>query len=162
MDKLDEIDKKILEELQLDSRLTTKELSAKVNLTSTPVYERVKRLESDGYIKKYVAVVDPDKVDMGFVVYINVKLARQSRESAQSFTQTVQRIPEITECYSVAGRYDYVLKVHCRDMKAYRRLVLDELGANEEVGHIESVFVMSEVKSTHAIPIGTPGRVRNR
>lgn len=153
MEKLDEIDKRILCELQNDSRLTTKELAAMVNLTTTPVYERVKRLEKEGYIKKYVAVLDPEKVDMGFVVYVNVKLSRQSRQGAGEFMGLVRNIPEVTECYSVAGSYDYMLKVHSPNMRYYRQFVLDVLGANECIGNIESVFVMSEVKSTHAIPI---------
>ena len=78
MDNLDEIDKKILRELQENSRLTTKELAGKVNLSTTPVYERVKRLENEGYIKKYVAVLDPEKLNLGFTVYVNVELVRQS------------------------------------------------------------------------------------
>ena len=112
MDNLDEIDKKILRELQENSRLTTKELAGKVNLSTTPVYERVKRLENEGYIKKYVAVLDPEKLNLGFTVYVNVELVRQSYQGVQTFADRVKDIPEVTECYSVAGKTDFILKIH--------------------------------------------------
>lgn len=155
MDNLDEIDKKILRELQENSRLTTKELAGKVNLSTTPVYERVKRLENEGYIKKYVAVLDPEKLNLGFTVYVNVELVRQSYQGVQTFADRVKDIPEVTECYSVAGKTDFILKIHAPSMRYYKEFVLGVLGRIDNVKHIDSIFVMSEVKHTTTLPLGT-------
>ena len=141
MDNLDEIDKKILRELQENSRLTTKELAGKVNLSTTPVYERVKRLENEGYIKKYVAVLDPEKLNLGFTVYVNVELVRQSYQGVQTFADRVKDIPEVTECYSVAGKTDFILKIHAPSMRYYKEFVLGVLGRIDNVKHIDSRHV---------------------
>ena len=117
MEILDKTDLQILRVLQNNSRLTTKELAAKVNLSPTPVFERVKRLEANGYIKKYVAVLDPAKLNRGFVVFCSVKLRRLNRDIAAEFTRIVREIPEVTECYNISGDYDYLLKIHAPDMK---------------------------------------------
>ena len=123
MEILDKTDLQILRVLQNNSRLTTKELAAKVNLSPTPVFERVKRLEANGYIKKYVAVLDPAKLNRGFVVFCSVKLRRLNRDIAAEFTRIVREIPEVTECYNISGDYDYLLKIHAPDMKYYQELL---------------------------------------
>lgn len=109
-EKLDKVDLQILRTLQENARLTTKELAAQVSLSSTPVFERLKRLEREGYIKKYIAVLDADKLNQGFVVFCNVKLRRMNKDIAMEFTRIVQQIPEVTECYNISGSYDYLLK----------------------------------------------------
>ena len=119
-DKLDKVDLQILRTLQENARLTTKELAARVSLSSTPVFERLKRLESGGYIKKYIAVLDAEKLNQGFVVFCSVKLRRLNRDIAAEFTRIIQDIPEVTECYNISGSYDYLLKIHAPNMKYYQ------------------------------------------
>ena len=142
MEILDKTDLQILRVLQNNSRLTTKELAAKVNLSPTPVFERVKRLEANGYIKKYVAVLDPAKLNRGFVVFCSVKLRRLNRDIAAEFTRIVREIPEVTECYNISGDYDYLLKIHAPDMKYYQEFIINVLGTIESMGSLMSTFVM--------------------
>lgn len=152
-DKLDKIDLQILRILQENSRLTTKELAGQVNLSSTPVFERLKRLENGGYIKKYIAVLDAEKLNQGFVVFCNVKLRRMSRDIAAEFTRIIREIPEVSECYNVSGSYDYLLKVHAPNMKYYQEFILNVLGTVDSLGSLESVFVMDEIKNDYGIHI---------
>lgn len=153
MDTLDKVDLQILRTLQQNARLTTKELASRVSLSSTPVFERLKRLESNGYIKKYIAVLDAEKLNQGFVVFCNVKMNRLSREIAQNFTEIVRNIPEVTECYNISGSFDYLLKIHAPDMKYYQEFVLNVLGTIENLGSLESTFVMDQIKHEYGISI---------
>lgn len=151
METLDKTDLNILRILQENARLTTKELAARVNLSSTPVFERLKRLENNGYIKKYIAVLDAEKLNQGFVVFCNVKLIRLNREIAAAFTRVVREIPEVTECYNISGDYDYLLKIHAPNMKYYQEFILNVLGTIDSLGSIRSTFVMDEVKHEYGI-----------
>ena len=148
---LDDIDLQILRTLQKNAKLTTKELADAVHLTPTPVFERQKRLERQGYIKKYVAILDPEKLNQSLQVYCKVKLKQINHEIADSFTRRIMRIPEVIECYNTSGAYDYLLKVRTSDMKQYQEFVLTKLGDINSVGSIESTFVMSEVKQNYGI-----------
>ena len=148
---LDETDLQILKTLQKNAKLTTKELADAVHLTPTPVFERQKRLEKKGYIKKYVAVLDPEKLGQGLQVFCKVKLTQINHEIADAFVRRIQRIPEVTECYNTSGSYDYLLKVRARDMKQYQEFVLTKLGDIESVSSIESTFVMAEIKQNYGI-----------
>ncbi len=150
---LDQIDLQILKTLQKNAKLTTKELADIVHLTPTPVFERQKRLERMGYIKKYVAILDPEKLDRGLQVFCKVKLKQINSEIANSFVRRIQYIPEVTECYNTSGTYDYLLKVRARDMKQYQEFLLTKLGDIDSVAAIESMFVMSEVKQYYGINI---------
>ena len=150
---LDETDRQILKTLQKNARLTTKELADAVHLTPTPVFERQKRLERQGYIKKYVAVLDPDKLNQSLLVFCKVKLKQINHEIADAFVRRIMRIPEVTECYNTSGSYDYLLKVRAQDMKQYQEFVINKLGDIDSVGSIESTFVMSEVKQIYGINI---------
>ena len=150
-DSLDQTDLQILKTLQRNSKLTTKELADAVHLTPTPVSERQKRLERQGYIKKYVAVLDPEKLGLGLLVFCKVKLKQINHEIADAFTRRIMRIPEVTECYNTSGAYDYLLKVRARDMKQYQEFVLTKLGDIDSVASIESTFVMSEIKQYYGI-----------
>lgn len=145
-DTLDKTDLQILKTLQKNAKLTTKELADAVNLSPTPVFERQKRLERKGYIRKYVAVLDPEKLGLGLLVFCKVKLKQINHEIADRFVHRILLIPEVTECYNTSGAYDYLLKVRARDMKHYQEFILSKLGDIESVGSIESTFVMSEVK----------------
>ena len=137
-DKLDKVDLQILRTLQENARLTTKELAARVSLSSTPVFERLKRLENGGYIKKYIAVLDAEKLN---------------RDIAAEFTRIIQDIPEVTECYNISGSYDYLLKIHAPNMKYYQEFILNVLGTIDSLGSLESTFVMAEVKHQYGIHI---------
>lgn len=150
---LDEIDLQILKTLQKNAKLTTKELADAVHLTPTPVFERQKRLEKKGYIKKYVAILDPEKLGQGLQVFCKVKLKQINHEIADAFVRRIQRIPEVTECYNTSGAYDYLLKVRARDMKQYQEFILNKLGEIENLSSIESTFVMSEVKQTYGLSL---------
>lgn len=153
MENLDKIDLQILRILQQNSRLTTKELAARVHLSPTPVFERLKRLESGGYIKKYVAVLDYEQLNCGFVVFCSVKLRRLNKDIATEFCNIIRDIPEVTECYNVSGEYDFLLKIHAPDMKYYQEFVLNVLGTIDSLGSLTSTFVMDEIKHEHGIPI---------
>ncbi len=152
-DKLDKVDLQILRTLQNNARLTTKELASKVSLSSTPVFERLKRLENAGYIKKYIAVLDAEKLNQGFIVFCNVKLRRMNRDIAAEFTRVIQDIPEVTECYNTSGTFDYLLKIHAPNMKYYQEFILNVLGTIDSLGSIESTFVMDEIKHEYGIHI---------
>lgn len=157
METLDAIDLKLLKLLQSNSRLTTKELSVEVGLSISPVYERVKRLENEGYIERYVALLNPEKLSLGFIAYVSVKLTKQSNRSMSEFASLVQTIPEVTECYSVAGSADFLMKIYAPNMRYYRNFVLEVLGNIETIGSIESTFVMAEVKHTTILPLRQVG-----
>lgn len=153
METLDKKDLQILRTLQENARLTTKELAARVNLSSTPVFERLRRLENGGYIKKYIAVLDAEKLNLGFVVFCRVKLSKLNKEIATDFTRIIQEIPEVTECYNISGSYDYLLKIHAPNMKHYQEFILNVLGTIDSLGSLESTFVMDEAKHDYGIHI---------
>lgn len=153
MEQLDPTDLQILRTLQKDAKLTTKELAAAVNLTPTPVFERQKRLERQGFIRRYVAVLDAEKLDRGLIVFCHVKLRHVNRDIAADFEQRIKQIAEVTECYNTSGNFDYILKVHARDMKQYQEFVLNKLGDIDNISAIESTFVMSEIKQSYGINI---------
>ena len=150
---LDVTDLQILKALQKNAKLTTKELADIVHLTPTPVFERQKRLERQGYIKRYVALLDPEKMGQGLLVFCKVKLKQINHDIADAFVRRIQRIPEVTECFNTSGAYDYLLKVRARDMKQYQEFILTKLGDIDSVGSIESTFVLSEVKQSYGINI---------
>ena len=148
---LDNVDLQILRALQENARLTTKELAAKVNLSTTPVFERMKRLERCGFIRGYVAVLDAEKLGRGFTVFCSVKLKQMNRDVAQDFISVIKDIPQVAECYNISGEYDYLLKILAPDMKYYNEFIINVLGTIDSIGSILSSFVMAEIKNTHAL-----------
>lgn len=153
IETLDEIDIKILRCLQQNARLTIKEIASEVLLSSTPVFERIKRMEREGYIKRYATILDAEKLHKGFVVFCSVKLAPLNKKVAEEFCETIKDIPEVTECYNISGRHDYLLKVHAPDMKYYQEFVLNVLGQLPMLSSLESTFVMEEVKNEFGVAI---------
>ena len=153
MENLDKVDLQILRTLQENARLTTKELASRVSLSSTPVFERLKRLESNGYIEKYIAVLNADKLNQGFIVFCHVKMSKLNKDIANGFTERVKRIPEVTECYNDSGHYDYMLKIHAPNMKYYQEFVLNVLGTIDNLSSLESTFVMDTIKHDYGITI---------
>ncbi len=152
-DKLDATDLAILDELQKNGKLTNKELAMAVHLSPTPTFERVRRLERDGYIRKYVAVLDADKLDCGFVAFCYLKMKQHSFENATRIMEAVKALPEITECYNISGDYDFLLKIFTSDMKAYQKFLLRILGEIDCIGSLNSSFVLGEVKNEHLLPL---------
>lgn len=150
---LDSIDIKILQQLQKNSRLTIKELGALVQLSPSPVFERMKRLERKGFIKKYVAVLDAEKIEHGFVAFCHLSMKQHSYENAQRIMQAVQGIPEIVECYNISGDYDFMLKIYTKDMKQYQQFILKILGDMDCIGSLHSTFVLGEVKNSYQLPL---------
>ena len=150
---LDETDRKILRILQRNSDLTVKELAAKLHLSTSPTFERQKQLERDGYIERYMAVVNPHKVGNGIMVLCNIRLKQHSQELIQEFMDVVQNLEEITECYNTSGDYDFLIKVYAHDMKSYQQFMLNTLGTINCIGSLHSIFVIDETKNTHGVPI---------
>ena len=147
---MDSIDKKLLILLQKDSKKTTKELSVKLNLSVTAVYERIKKLEREGIIKNYVALINRSKVDKGFIVFCHIKLIQHTREFLTKFESQVVKLTEILECHHVSGDYDYILKIAVRDMEEYREFLVTKLTTLEHIGSTQSTFMIGEVKNTTA------------
>lgn len=150
---MDSIDKKLLQLLQTDSKKTTKELSMKLNLSVTAVYERIKKLEREGIIDKYVVLVNRSKVDKGFVVFCHLKLIQHTREFLTKFESEVVKLSEVLECHHVSGDYDYILKIAVKDMEAYREFLVTKLTTLDHIGSTHSTFMISEVKNTTLIEI---------
>jgi Lrp/AsnC family transcriptional regulator, leucine-responsive regulatory protein len=148
---LDATDKKLLLYLQEDSRQTTKALSLKLGLSVTAVYERIKKLEREGVIHKYVAMVNRKKVNRGFVVFCHLKLVQHTKEYLTKFEKEVTRLDEVLECYHVSGDYDYILKIYVADMEAYREFMVTKLTTIQHIGSTHSTFMISEVKNTNII-----------
>lgn len=153
MEKLDDIDIKILKALQRNAKLTTKELAEEVHLSPTPVFERQKRLEREGYIKRYMAVLDAEKLGNGIIVFCNIVLKQHGKEYGRQFMAAITEIEEITECYNTSGDYDFMMKVYVRDMKHYQDFVLNTLGEVDCIGSLHSVFVIGEVKDSGGVPV---------
>lgn len=150
---MDSIDKKLLFLLQTDSKKTTKELSLKLNLSVTAVYERIKKLEREGIIDKYVVLVNRSKVDKGFVVFCHIKLIQHTREFLTKFESEVVKLSEILECHHVSGDYDYILKIALKNMEAYREFLVTKLTTLEHIGSTHSTFMISEVKNTTVLSV---------
>lgn len=150
---LDLTDISILSALQDNSRLTVKELAAVIHLSPTPTFERVKRLERDGFITKYIAVLNAEKINCGFMVFCYLKMKQHTHENAVRIMEAVQTIPEIAECYNISGDYDFLLKIYTRDMKSYQKFLLRILGDIDCIGSLNSSFVLGEVKNTHELPL---------
>lgn len=151
--KLDVIDKKLLELLQRDSKQTNKELSGKLNLSVTAVYERIKKLERESVIKKYVVLVNKEKVNKSFVVFCQIKLVQHSQEYVVKFEREVAKLNEVMECYHISGDYDYLLKVMVKDMVAFREFIVNRLTKIDHIGSTHSTFMINEVKHTTVINI---------
>lgn len=150
---LDAIDKNLLFLLQSDCKKTTKELSLKLNLSVTAVYERIKKLEREGIIDKYVVLVDRSKVEKGFVVFCHLKLIQHTKEFISKFESQVVQLKEVLECHHVSGDYDYILKIVVKDMESYREFLVTKLTTLEHIGSTHSTFMINEVKNTTVIII---------
>jgi Lrp/AsnC family transcriptional regulator len=146
-------DRKILELLQQNSQLTIKEIASRINLSVTPVHERIRKLERDGIIDKYVCLLNRRKLGKALIVYCNVTLDKQRKESFEDFNQAIVQMGEVLECSVVSGNFDYMLKVIVEDAEAYNQFYQHKLSALKSVLHISSYFVISEIKYTTGITV---------
>lgn len=150
---MDAIDKKLLGLLQEDTKKTTKELSMVLNLSVTAVYERIKKLEREGVISKYVAILDKNKVEKAFVVFCHIKLIQHTKDLIHTFESEVIKLDEVLECFHVSGDYDYILKVHVKDMDEFREFMVTKLTGLKHIGSTHSSFMIGEVKNTTAFTL---------
>ncbi|WP_286897945.1 MULTISPECIES: Lrp/AsnC family transcriptional regulator [Sphingobacterium] len=149
----DEIDLELLRFLQEDAKQTTKELSYKLNLSVTAVYERVRKLENTGIIAGYVAILDKKKIAKDFLVLCHVKLTQHKKEYILQFEKEVMNLQEVTECFHVSGDYDYILKICVKDMADYRSFMLTKLTSLQHIASTHSSFMIAEVKNTLVIDL---------
>jgi DNA-binding Lrp family transcriptional regulator len=143
----------ILREVQQNAKVTVKELSEKVNLSPTPVFERLKKLEKEGYITGYHARLNPKLLGFNHTVMCYVSLRYHQKDLIEIFIREVVRFPEVRECFHIAGMYDFLLRVMISDMDAYQHFVSHKLASMENIGNVQSAFVMSEIKSEVGIQI---------
>ncbi|MFK7949770.1 MAG: Lrp/AsnC family transcriptional regulator [Saprospiraceae bacterium] len=153
MYKLDKTDVQILGFLQNDSKLTNKEIAAQLNLTTTPVYERIKKMEREGVIDKYVALINPLKVGLQLTAFCNISLKEHSKSFIEKFEHEISQLSEVNECYHIAGMYDYLLRVVVADMSAYQNFIINKLATLENIGQVQSSFVMTKIKASTAIDL---------
>jgi Lrp/AsnC family leucine-responsive transcriptional regulator len=146
VETFDAIDKKILKVLQADARLNTKQIAGKIGLTVTPTYERLKKIEQSGVVKEYVALLDREKIGKTIVAFINVSLQLHSKPLINVFERAIVKVPEVMECFHVAGNFDYLLKVVVKDMNSYQNFLSNKLATIENIAHVQSSFVMTEIK----------------
>ena len=150
---LDKIDKTILSLLQNNAHLTIKEIAATVNISLTPVHERIKKMEAEGLIEKYVALLNKKKLGQSLIVYCNISLNKQSPNDFSVFNEAINGMPEVVESSVVSGAFDYILKIIVPNMDAYYVFHQQKLGNIPCILHINSFFVMNEVKFSTAIPL---------
>lgn len=153
MIKLDSIDKKILALVQKNAQLTTKEIAGSLNMSITPIYERIKRMERHKIILKHVALVDRKKVGKDLIGFCNVSLKQHNREQLQKFEQDVIQFDEVLECYHITGKFDYMIKIAVKDMAAYHAFTFNHLATLENVGNVHTVFAMNDIKYSTAYSI---------
>lgn len=148
---LDEKDFAVLNLLQQNAKMTVREISSAVHLSPTPVHERIKRMEETGVIKHYVTLVEPVKVGKNLRVICHVSLKEHSKKAGLNFIKSIQMMNEVIECYSISGEFDFLLKVIVRDMETYYDFHVNKLSQVENVGHVQSTFIMGIIKETHQL-----------
>ena len=153
MNQLDKLDFEILNILQRDSTISAKDIAQKIGLSTTPTYERIKRMEQDNIITKYVALVDREKIGLSLLVYCNIVLKEQSKKALMSFENTVLKMPEVLELISISGSYDYMLKIVAKDISAYNDFVVNVISNIPNIGQYHSSIVLKEVKRETAYKV---------
>ena len=148
---LDQKDLAILKLLQHNARVTVKEISDKVNLSTTPVYERIKWMEETGVIKQYATLIDPAKLNRRLMVIVYVSLKQHNKTAGSKFVKAINEMNEVLECYSISGEFDFMLKILVEDMNAYYDFHVNRLSEMENIANVQSIFVMGVVKETHIL-----------
>lgn len=151
--KIDAIDKRILQMLQKNGKVKIKEIANELNMTNTPVFDRIKRLEKSGVIKGYSTKVDKEKIGYHLVAFCSVTLESHHKEYLNQFVTDVKGLEEVFECYHIAGMFDYLLKIYVKDMVDYQIFITQKLASLPNIGRVQSSFVMTEVKNENVLPL---------
>jgi DNA-binding Lrp family transcriptional regulator len=151
---IDNIDKKILDTLQENGRIKNSDLAKIINISPPPTAERVKKLEHNGYIQRYVAIVDPAKVGITCFTYVEVTLVRHGKGAVERFMRSIVEIEEVLECHHITGGADFLLKIATRDIPTYEQFIINTLTALPDVQHLKTLVVLSTLKQETKIPIG--------
>lgn len=153
MTGLDKIDFKILQVLQANGRITNIQLSQEVGLSPAPTLERVRKLETSGFIKSYHAIVDSEMLGLGIKTFIEVTINYHKQDAIKNFIKQIATIEEVVECHHVAGAADFLLKIVVKDVATYERLMLDKLSKIQEIGHLQTMMILSTAKSSSILPL---------
>lgn len=151
--KLDRIDKKILDILQKNSKITNAQLSKDIGLSPAPTLERVKKLEQAGIIKSYHATVDPATLGLGVSTFVHITLHGHNKKNIDTFIKAINQVPEIVECHHITGSGDFILKVIAKDIGAYQQLMLDKVSEIDVVDSMQSMVILSTFKDSKVVPI---------
>jgi Lrp/AsnC family leucine-responsive transcriptional regulator len=149
--ELDEKDRAILRLLQDNAKMTVRDIATRVHLSTTPVHERIKRMEEEGVILQYATLLDYAKIRRGLMAICYVSLKEHNKRTGARFIRTIQELDEVVECYNISGEYDFLLKVVVENMDAYYDFHVNKLGQAENIGHLQSTFVMGVIKQTHRL-----------
>ncbi|MEP5254695.1 MAG: Lrp/AsnC family transcriptional regulator [Winogradskyella arenosi] len=150
---LDKIDTQLLDLLQKDSNRTTKSIAEELGMSTSPIFERIKKLEKEGYIEKYVAVLNPKKIGLKLTVFIGITLQGHTRSYLEKFVKEINGFPEVVECHRVSGNFDYLLKLVVEDIEAYETFIISKLTLLPYLGNVQSLIAMSTSKATNAIDL---------
>ncbi len=153
--QLDKIDIQILKMLQKDSNRTTKSIAAQLDMSTSPIFERIKKLEKEGYIKKYVAVLDIKKIGLKLTVFIGITLQGHTRSYLEKFVKEINNFPEVVECHRVSGNFDYLLKLIVEDIEAYETFIITKLTLLPYLGNVQSLITLSTGKETNEIDLSS-------
>ena len=151
--RLDTIDRKILNALQRDGRIQNAELSRQVGLSASPCLRRVKNLEAGGAIERYAALLSGEAVGLPLIVFVRVTLDRQDKDGVESFADAISSVPEVLECYLMAGSYDYLLRVAAADLEDYQRFQMQHLTPLPGVRNVVTEIPLKHIKTTHVLPV---------
>jgi DNA-binding Lrp family transcriptional regulator len=151
--KIDAIDRRILHLLQEDGKRKIKEIAHELQMTNTPIFERIKRLEKEGWIKGYTARIDRAKLGFALTAFCSITLEQHHKEYLDRFEGDVRQLPEVAACYHIAGMFDYLVKVYVKDMTDYQNFITHKLASLANIGRVQSFFVMTEVKEEGILPL---------
>ena len=151
--ELNSLDIKILDLLQQDASLTSQQIAERINLSQSPCWRRIQRLREEGLIERQVALLNREKLGMEVVVFATVNLANQGRRYLEAFEEQVKHFPEVLECYTMAGSWDYMLKIVARDIRHYERFIREQLTGLEHIGEIHSHIAVTEIKNSTQLPL---------
>ncbi|MFT4536821.1 MAG: DNA-binding Lrp family transcriptional regulator [Saprospiraceae bacterium] len=150
---IDAIDRRIIHKLQQNGKETMKEIADSLGMSTTPVYERIKKLEREAYIEGYTAIVNKEKMGFQLVVFCTVTLESHHTDFIEQFESDIKSLPEVMECYHIAGMFDYLLKIYATDMADYQKFITQKLAAISNIGRVQSSFMMTEVKNEKVMPL---------
>ncbi len=155
MPELNATDIQILDALQQDASLTTQEIADRVNISQSPCWRRINRLEEQGLIDRKVSILNRERLGMEVVVFATVNLTTQGRGNLEDFEEEVEILPEVLECYTMAGTWDYMLKIVAKDIRHYERFVREKLTRLSHIGEVHSHIAVTEIKNSTVLPLGT-------